>query len=158
MEIRIRKIKPADLNWIKAVFKQHWGGDFIVSRGKIHKPETLDGFIAEVNGKKKGLITFKVVNQGLEITSLNSFLKKKGIGTALVKRVRGLAKKEKIKRLWLVTTNDNLDGLRFYQKRGFILKRIYPNSLAAYRKLKPIPLIGDNGIPIRDEIEMEFKI
>jgi N-acetylglutamate synthase-like GNAT family acetyltransferase len=157
MKIKIRKIKPVNLSWIKTVFNRHWGGDFIVSRGKIHKPETLNGFIAEAGSKKVGLITFKIIGQELEITSINSFIKKKGIGTTLVKRVRDLAKKEKVKRLWLVTTNDNLDGLRFYQKRGFILKRIYPNSVAAYRKLKPIPLIGNNGIPLRDEIELESK-
>ncbi|MBU4351323.1 GNAT family N-acetyltransferase [Candidatus Parcubacteria bacterium] len=158
IKVTVRKTKLADSSLIKAVFNQHWGGDFIISLGKIHKPEALDGFIAEINGRCKGLITFNITKQGLEIVSLNSFMEKKGVGTTLVKRVISFAKKEKIKRLWLVTTNDNLNAFRFYQKRGFILKKVYPNSLAPYRKLKPILLIGQNNIPLRDEIELEMRL
>lgn len=62
-------------------------------------------------------------------------------------------------RLWLITTNDNMEALRFYQKRGFILSALYPNALEESRKLKPeIPEVGLEGIPLRDEIELEFKL
>lgn len=83
MEIRIRKIKQVDLSWIKTVFNQRWGSNFIVTRGKIHKPETLGGFIAEVDSKKKGLITFKIADNEIEVISLDSFLKRKDVGTML---------------------------------------------------------------------------
>lgn len=159
MKIKTRAIKLTDKNWIKDIFIEYWGGDFIVSRGKIHRLEDLQGFIAEVNNKKLGLITFKIVNKELEITSLNSLLQKKGIGTSLVKKVLNLAKKEKLKRVLVTTTNDNLYALRFYQKRNFHLVKIYPNAMDATRKLKPgIPKIGENGIPIKDEIELEMKL
>jgi len=43
----------------------------------------------------------------------------------------------------------------FYQERGFVLSKIYSNAVEKARKLKPeIPLIGHDGIPIRDEIEL----
>lgn len=159
MKITARKIKSNDIDWIKNVFIQHWGGDFIISREKIHKPEELDGFIAEINNKKKGLITFKISNKELEIITLNSFLQKKGIGTTLLNQVLNLAKRKKFRRLWCITTNDNLNALEFYQKRGFALVRVYPNALDISRKLKPnIPLIGSNGIPLKDEIELEKKL
>jgi hypothetical protein len=62
------------------------------------------------------------------------------------------------KRLWLITTNDNMHALRFYQKQGFALAALRPNAIAASRLLKPeIPEIGLDGIPIRDEIELEIK-
>jgi len=70
-----------------------------------------------------------------------------------------LAREEKLKRVWLVTTNDNLAALRFYQRRNFNLVKIYPNAIRFVRKLKPgIPLIGNDGIPLRDEIELERKL
>ena len=54
------------------------------------------------------------------------------------------------------TLNDDLDALKFWQKRGFRLVSAYLNAMEAARKLKPqLPVAGENGIPLRDEIEME---
>ena len=55
-----------------------------------------------------------------------------------------------------MTTNDNLHALRFYQRKGFTLAGLRPNALAQTRKQKPVPLLGADGIPIRDEIELEM--
>jgi hypothetical protein len=59
-----------------------------------------------------------------------------------------------------VTTNDNVDALRFYQRRGFRLRAVRPGAVDdARRTLKPeIPAVGEQGIPIRDEIELERAI
>ena len=57
------------------------------------------------------------------------------------------------RRIWLITTNDNLDVLRFYQRRGYRLAAVFPGAVDEARKQKPtIPLTGFYGIPIRDEI------
>ncbi|HEX7715028.1 MAG TPA: GNAT family N-acetyltransferase, partial [Bacillota bacterium] len=62
-------------------------------------------------------------------------------------------------RLWLITTNDNLAAIRFYQLRGFVLVALHRDAIAQSRKLKPeIPLRGIDGIPIRDEIELEVVL
>lgn len=159
MKIRTRKTKPDDVDWIKNVFNQRWGGDFIVTRGKIHRLETLDSFIAEVDDKKEGLITFEITGGEMELISLDSFLEKKGIGTILVNQAINLAKKQKLERVWGITTNDNTNALKFWQNRGFCLVKVYPDALKISRKLKPgIPLVGENGIPLRDEIEIEMKL
>jgi hypothetical protein len=62
-------------------------------------------------------------------------------------------------RIWLVTTNDNLEALRFYQRRGFVLSRLRPGAVDKSRaSLKPqISTTGEFGIPIRDEIELELR-
>ncbi len=86
-----------------------------------------------------------------------SLKEKSGIGSALVKAVIDLAKKKGIKKICLVTTNDNLNGIGFWQKRGFKLVKVYPDSVEYIRKVKPaVPLIGENGIPLRDELELEM--
>jgi hypothetical protein len=52
-----------------------------------------------------------------------------------------------------------LTALRFYQQRGFVLAAIHRNALEQSRKLKPeIPLVGNDGIPLRDEIELEMML
>ena len=81
-----------------------------------------------------------------------------GIGTALLEAVKAVARQSQCRRVWLITTNDNLNALRFYQKRGFALVKIQRNAVEVARQLKPIPLIGANGIPIRDEIELELRL
>jgi RimJ/RimL family protein N-acetyltransferase len=76
---------------------------------------------------------------------------------ALIEAVKNTARAAKCKRLWLITTNDNLNALRFYQKRGFVLVAVHRNALEISRQLKPeIPLFGADGIPLRDEIELEM--
>ncbi len=53
----------------------------------------------------------------------------------------------------------NLSALRFYQKRGFRIVKVNIGAVDRARQQKPeIPEIGDQGIHIRDEIEMEFLL
>ena len=156
----IREIETQDTEWIKQVFIQTWGGDFVVSRGKVHKIEEFNGgYISERRNKKVGLITYKIIDDELEITGLISNDEKKGIGTALVNSVITFARQEGIKRVCLVTTNDNLNALGFWQKKGFRLVTVYPNAMEVTRRLKPsIPLVGENNIPLRDELELEMML
>jgi len=82
-----------------------------------------------------------------------------GIGTLLIKAVAQVAREAGCKRLWLITANDNLDALRFYQKHGYTLVAVHRHAVDAARQLKPgIPLIGDDQIPLHDEIELEMLI
>ncbi len=77
----------------------------------------------------------------------------------LIEAVKQAAVSAGCRRLWLITTNDNLHALRFYQKRGFRLVAVYPNALEESRRLKPeIPLVGLDGIPLRDELELELAL
>ena len=158
-KIKIRQIRPADKSWVKRILTQYWGSAKIISRGRLHWADKLPGFVAELNGKKVGLITYEIKNNECEIVSLNSEEQKKGVGTALLEKVKKVAKKSRCQRIWLVTTNDNLKALRFYQKRGFVLVRVYPEALKVSRKLKPeIPKVGLYGISLRDEIELETQL
>ncbi len=90
---------------------------------------------------------------------MNAIEEGRGIGTALLDKIESLAKQKNCKRLWLITTNDNVDALRFYQKRGYEIRAVHLHSIEESRKIKPqLPLIGKYGIPIRDEIEMDKNL
>jgi N-acetylglutamate synthase-like GNAT family acetyltransferase len=153
----IRKINAADMNWIQRVLKDYWGSCLIVSRGNIYQADHLPGFIAKNSGENVGLVTYSINNTECEIVTLNSLSEDQGIGTSLLNEVIITARKAGCQFLCLITTNDNLRALRFYQKRGFILFALHPRAVEQSRKLKPeIPEIGYNGIPIRDELELQM--
>ena len=154
-------IKPtakADFEWIKELYARTWSGDICVSRGKVQKVDDFTGgFVAETGEQNTGFVTYTITGPELEITGIVSLKEKSGIGSALVNAVIELAKKQKLKKVSLVTTNDNLNGIGFWQKRGFKLVKVYPGSMEYVRQIKPaVPLIGENGIPLRDELELEM--
>jgi ribosomal protein S18 acetylase RimI-like enzyme len=155
----IHPITPHDRAWIRSIVSEHWGAVEVVSRGRIYSADQLPGFIARQAGSAVGLITYRIEADQCEIITINSLVHGRGIGSALIDAVHQEAMASGCTRLWLITTNDNLPALRFYQKRGFKLAAIHREAINVSRKLKPqIPLIGIDGIPIRDELELEMPL
>ena len=142
---------------VNQILIEEWEATNIIIRGKIVDGTKLDGFVAIKDNKIIGLITYMIENKECEICSLNSFIENKGIGTSLINKVKECAKENYCTKIKLITTNDNIRGLEFYQRRGFILSNIYINAIENSRRIKPqIPLFAENGLPIRDEIEFEL--
>jgi ribosomal protein S18 acetylase RimI-like enzyme len=153
----IRTATTSDSGWMMNVLKENWGSPRIVSRGRCHDAARLPGLIAVLNGQRVGLSIYCIENGDCEMVALTSKAEGIGIGSALIEAVRTAALSAGCRRLWLVTTNDNTDALRFYQKRGFVLVALHRNAVDRSRKLKPeIPLFGSHGIRMRDEIELEI--
>jgi GNAT superfamily N-acetyltransferase len=157
-EFQICPLNSEDKEWVTQFIAERCGAEFIVAHGKVYYPRELAGFVAITNARRAGLISYVIEQKDCEIISLDSLEPTKGIGTALVEAVKEIARKQGCERIWLTTTNDNLNALRFYQKRGFILVTIHRDAVNIARKYKPIPLTGADGIPIRDEIELELMI
>ena len=157
MEYEIIRITENNRNEVNQILINEWEATDIIIRGKIIDGTKLDGFLAIKDNKIIGLITYIMEENECEICSLNSFIENKGIGTNLINTVIQYAKTNKCLRVKLITTNDNIRGLEFYQRRGFLLSNIYKNAIENSRKIKPqIPLFADNGLPISDEIEFEL--
>jgi ribosomal protein S18 acetylase RimI-like enzyme len=155
----IRSLTAEDLPRLREYWKQHWGDEFVVAHGVIYQPDTLDGFIAVENDEWVGEITYAISGTDCEIVSFDSLLEGMGVGTRLIHAVVDEARKQNCRRVFLITTNDNLHALGFYQRRGFELARIHRHALDETRRLKPsVPLIGMNNIPLRDEIELEMVL
>jgi N-acetylglutamate synthase-like GNAT family acetyltransferase len=152
----IRPVNSDDGDWIAQFITQRWGAEFIAAHYEVFHCRDLPGFIAVEREKKVGLLTYKIVAGDCEIVSLDSLRPCAGIGTSLIDAVKRAAVESGCRWLWLVTTNDNMNALRFYQKRGFSMVKINRNAIEFARKLKPVPLIGVDGIPLRDEIELEM--
>ena len=157
--MNIRLLRNEDRPRLRQFWIEHWGGEDMITRGTIYRPDQLEGFVIEDGEEWIGLLTFIVKNRELEVTSLDSLREGQGIGSALIQKAIEEARARDCSRLFLITTNDNLNALGFYQKRGFEIVDVYRGALNESRKLKPgIPLIGMNNIPLRDEIELEVKL
>ena len=154
-----RRLISDDLPRLRQFWVEHWDGEEMITRGNIYRPEQLDGFVMEDGKEWIGLLTFFVKNNECEVTSLDSLREGQGIGTTLMNAVVEEARKQGCRRVFLITTNDNMHALRFYQKRGFELVAVHRGAVNESRKLKPsIPLTGFDDIPLRDEIELELLL
>ena len=145
--------------WAELMLRENWGSSLVVTRGKIHHANLSDGFVAVINNEPKGLITYTMNHGDCEIVTLNSLKEGIGIGSKLLDAAIDKAKQLGCGRVWLVTTNDNAKAFAFYQKRNFKIAAIHCDTIKESRKIKPeVPEIGMNGIPIRDEIELEMPL
>jgi predicted acetyltransferase/predicted N-acetyltransferase YhbS len=151
----VREGGTSDRAFVERVLVERWTSTAIVSRARIHDAAALPSLVAEIDGERVGLLTHAESPDGLEVVTLDSLREREGIGSALLAAVTDLAAARGERRVWLVTTNDNLGALGFYQRRGFRLAALRPGAVDEARRLKPtIPRDAD-GIAVRDEIELE---
>jgi len=158
-DLDIYPLTPTDRDWVRRKIIDAWGAETVVVHQAVYRPAELPGFIAKAEGEIAGLLTYHLEGEACEIVTLETWRAGSGVGTALIEAVRQAAGREKCRRLFVATTNDNTPALRFYQKRGFVIAAVHVNAIEKDRRLKPeIPLIGLDGIPIRDEIELEIML
>ncbi|MFB5269803.1 GNAT family N-acetyltransferase [Paenibacillus enshidis] len=158
--MRLVAVHQLDREKLIHFFNTHWGSpEMVVSTG-VYQCDQLDGFaVLGEDEKIIGLVTYTVNDHHCEIISLDAIEENKGIGTRLLRQVEALAKERNLPQVKVITTNDNLHALLFYQKRGYQMVEVYPNAVDKAREIKPsIPLFSEQGIPIRDEILLEKHV
>ena len=159
LPLEMRPLTPQDSEWVRQDIVQYWGDSIVVAHGKVYYPQTLPGCVAILKGDRVGLLTYSLEDENCKIVTITSTKPGIGIGTRLLKAVTQAAQEAGCKRLWLITTNDNLDALSFFQKRGFTLVAIHRGAVDFARQLKPlIPLIGNDQFPLHDEFELEMML
>jgi ribosomal protein S18 acetylase RimI-like enzyme len=159
MTFDVRLLTQSDLPRLRQYWKENWGDEFVVAHGVVYRPDTLDGFVALDSEEWIGEITYYVSGSDCEIVSLDSLREGQGVGIMLIHKVTEQARAKGCQRIFLITTNDNLHALGFYQKRGFELVAVHRGAVNESRKIKSsIPLLGHDGIPLRDEIELEMLL
>ena len=155
--MNIRQIDQTSRDRINAFIVHQWYTMQMVVHGESIELGEAEGYYACEGDEIIGLITYRIIGKEMEILSLDSLREGEGIGTGLLDAAVSKARETGITRIRLITTNDNLAALRFYQKRGFELFRIYRYAVDQARKIKPeIPLTGMDGIPLKHEIELEM--
>lgn len=152
----VRDFDPArDLAWAEAILGRDFGGRLVARRGELVDVLALDGLVAERDGGRVGLLTWRRDGDACELAFLAATARREGIGSALVDAL--FARLPAATRVWLVTTAENRGAIRFYEAKGFRAVAVRPGAVDdARRTLKPtIPLADETGEPIRDEVDME---
>lgn len=158
-EINIRPVETSDRDWIEKLLTEQTGSIINIVHEEVFYPADLPGFVALMADEPCGLTTYSISGKNCEIVTLHAHMSGLGIGTKLINAVQQKAQESGCKRLFLITTNDNVDALAFYQKRGFCLAALRVGAVDLSRKIKPeIPLKAENGILIRDELELEMDL
>lgn len=138
-------------------FQAHWKNSKLVISG-----ETIDlmdfPVLILLNPSPVGFLSYRLINKQIEILSLISEESGKGIGSILLEEIESIGRSNQYEALTLITTNDNLNALRFYQKRGFQIRALYPDAIPFSRTLKPEIPMENNGIPINDELLLMKKL
>ena len=156
----IRPLRDDEREKLARVVAESWGSSSVVSRGAVYDVRDLPCLVATDGSGWLGVAAYRFADGECELVLIEAFEQGLGTGTALLDAVIQEARAAAAKRLWLVTTNNNLDALGFYQRRGMRLVCLRPDAITQARQfLKPeIPLAGSNGIPIRDELELELPL
>lgn len=154
----VRPLNASDRAWLPQFIQSYIHSARVITPSGFYNVTDLPGFAAIQQDEPLGLVTYSLQRNECEVVTLHSAVQNRGVGSAMLDAVKAEARARGCKRLWLITTNDNLNALRFYQKWGMQLARLYPNILQEWRRIKPeMALIGDNNnIPLRDAIELEL--
>lgn len=137
---------------LESFFQQAWGGPKMVVSSGVYSWVELKG----ISGMKEdevlaGSVTY-TEGERFEIVSLDSLAPNQGVGSALIEAAEEIAREKGYSTVYLITTNDNMHAVTFYQKRGYRVIEIHKDAVQRARRIKPsIPLKAENGIDIRDE-------
>jgi len=158
-EIQVRPVGDGDRPMIAWLMVELWGSAQQIVHQTVFRPAELPGLIAERAGRLVGLLTYHADGGVLEVVTLNALERRTGVGTVLMETVADDARRLRCHEIRLTTTNDNLDAIRFYQRRGLRLVALRPGAVDRARLEKPeIPRAGAYGIPLRDEIDLARRV
>jgi GNAT superfamily N-acetyltransferase len=155
-ELSVRPRYESDRDTVEAFLRER-NASRVARLGELEDALAHPALLAERDGVLAGVLTYVIDRDSCEILTLHAAERLGGTGTALVRAVEEVADRAGCARLWVITTNDNVDALRFYQRRGFRLAALHAGAVDEARaQRKPeIPRVGDHGIDLRDELELE---
>ncbi|MFQ3596966.1 MAG: GNAT family N-acetyltransferase [Chloroherpetonaceae bacterium] len=157
--IQIRPKTTADAEWAEAFLNSQSSDAHLPTFAGITNILSLPAWIAEVDGEPVGLLAYHVQSDACHIVSLHVSRKRMGVGESLLVSLEAEAQAKGCKKLTCVIGNDNLNALRFLQKRAFHLSDLRVGAIDVRRKQNPkIQLTGEHGIPLRDELILEKSL
>jgi GNAT superfamily N-acetyltransferase len=158
--MKVRPVTPEDREWVADLIATAFGSVRLMSNDHlIDDASLLNGFAAEIDGRPVGCALVNEVDGDVELVALVSTYRGAGVGSGLLETVVERGKRDGWKRLWLVTSNDNTDAIRLYQRMGWEWTEFRRDAITRARTTKPeIPELGNHGIPIRHEIHFEAPL
>jgi septum formation protein len=154
----VRDLSPQDSGWLFDLLEREWGLP-VVSISGVHDPSRLEGMIAEDEGDRLGALTYRVDQRGMEVVTLNSVREGRGVASALLGAARERARRAGL-RMWLITSNENIRAIDFYQRRGMDLVALHREFARVVEGAKESPVAehpGTGRIAFRHALEFEYR-
>jgi len=160
--VRVRLLAAGDRPALKKVLVEQWGLPVVSVSGVHADPSTLPGFAAEdslTGGAPLGYLTYIVDGDECEVLTINALLQGAGVGRALMDAAHTAAANAGCRRLWLITSNENIRAIDFYQRWGMDLAALHRNFADTVRAAKPnVDVAGHDGIEFRHALEFELLL
>ena len=158
-KVKTEAITPADRAAVDALTRAFWGETRILTVAGAIETQGMPGAVARLDGAFAGAVTWRREGDALQIVTIATTDPGRGVGRALLAAAEAAARAEGASRVVVSTVNSNLAALGFYQRNGYALTALHAGAIAALRRLKPsIPEVDGNGIPIRDQIDLEKRL
>lgn len=153
-------IRPiTDRAFLEELLRLRWSGGALLLHDKVIAPSDVEALAAYDGDRLAGVATWRLEGNVLYMFTLNNITDQRGVGVALLGAMMKLGRGQGAPLIRAIVTNDNLNALGFYQRRGFRIIAVYPGAVDTIRAMNPnVPLIGAHRIPIRDEIELEREL
>jgi ribosomal protein S18 acetylase RimI-like enzyme len=153
-EYQIHEKGHEDIESLEGLVKLFWGDPVQLMFDQCFTILEQPAYLAKRNNTIVGFIFYTPFREDAMLIVALGILPQFqgcGIGRELVTHVEKFARDQGRRQLLVVTTNDNLPAVAFYQHIGFQLYEVVPNNIA--EKLGGIQL-GVANIPIRDELRL----
>ncbi|MFN8508692.1 MAG: GNAT family N-acetyltransferase [Dehalococcoidia bacterium] len=144
------RFEPASPARIAAMLDEHWGG-IVVTPARTYRAPDLRGAFVVFDDREVAMVTWARDGAIGEVVTLDAFEPGHGFGRAALAFAESELAREGATEARLFTTNDNVRAIALYLRAGWRLVRVHLDAMDAVRAIKPdVPLIGENGIPLRD--------
>lgn len=155
--VMVREATDADRPAVRALFEQDFGRTKIVAFGEVVDIDAMPTLVAVLTVDPAGALAYRLLGDAIQIVALatDPMWQRSGVGGHLVAEAELLARRLDLARLVVATTNDNLPALYFYQRRGYRLTDLVPDSIIMHTGQQ---VAGFASIPVRDEVRLEKKL
>jgi GNAT superfamily N-acetyltransferase len=152
--VLVREATDTDRAAARELFARDFGRTQIVAFGEVMDIDAMPALVAIQYTEPSGALAYRLLGDALHIVALatDPMSQRSGVGGHLIAEAELLARRLGLKRLIVSTSNDNLPALYFYQRRGYRMTDLVPNSIAGLTKHE---VAGFAGIPVRDEVRLE---
>jgi len=155
--VLVREATDDDRRAARELFNQDFGRTKIVAFGELMDIEEMPALVAVRHSTPSGALAYRLLGDALHVVALatDPMWQRSGVAAYLLAEAELLARRLKLGRLLVATTNDNLPALYFYQRHGYRLTELIPNSVADHTHQEEA---GFAGIPVRDEVRLEKRL
>jgi ribosomal protein S18 acetylase RimI-like enzyme len=157
--LTIRPATAADAARVEQLSLYFWDETVVDCFGRAYDVLACPAFLACDRDEAVGLASYALQPEWeaavLVLLSVLPDFQGLGAGRSLLAALRTMAARHGLTRILVATSNDDLPALAFYQRNGFRLTEIIPGKIAHHHGSE---LPGFAGIPVRDEIRLEYRL